>query len=277
MREAFAEKYVQTLIDSFRAGLPQDVDETVRRVIDGMLSERNLGKILGIIESSDSKNETFVSCFTGSTGASSQPDEDPGDRLSQWRGYSSSSQGFSLGFDRELLRKQMELDNGHEKRSLRKCLYSDEERAAFFRKLGHDASVRFNALRGSNEPVQGWFTTIRPNASEEYKRLNYYFLKALSKSTAEFYTKAAQIKHIGFREECEWRSICQADKDALSPVDQGGEHIEIVKFRDGRFGRTPYIEIPLGLRDPETSPLRRIVVGPGAHQEETKHMVELEL
>lgn len=45
---------------------------------------------------------------------------------------------------------------------------------------------------------------------------------------------------------------------------------DLVKFRKGQFGLTPYYEILL----PDISPLRRIVVGPGAHKEDNKHSVE---
>jgi hypothetical protein len=275
LREAFTEKYVQILVDSFRVGLPKHFDENARRIMDGMLSERNNAKILDIIESPKSTNETFVCCFTASAGTSRQPGEDPGDRLSQWRGYSHSEQGFSLGFDEDLLRKRIELDNPHAKAALLRCVYGNEERTLFFKELGNAASIRFNALRASNEPVPGSFITVRPNASEEYRKLNYYFSKSLSGATAAFFTKAAQIKHIGFREECEWRVVFQARRDALFPVDKTGKHLEIVKFRDGQFGRTPFIEIPLGLTEPETSPLRRIVVGPGTHKDDVKRSVEL--
>jgi hypothetical protein len=100
-------------------------------------------------------------------------------------------------------------------------------------------------------------------------------LESLSRATARFFTTAARIKNIGFREEREWRVIFQATKAALSPVEKWGERIEIVKFREGQFGRTPYIEIPLRLAETATSPLRRIVVGPGSRKEDAKRMVEL--
>lgn len=47
-----------------------------------------------------------------------------------------------------------------------------------------------------------------------------------------------------------------------------------MKFRNGQFGLTPYIDIPLQLTE-AASPLRRIVVGPGPRREEAKHAVEL--
>jgi hypothetical protein len=119
------------------------------------------------------------------------------------------------------------------------------------------------------------FVTLKLGASEEYRRSNYYFLKSLSVATAKFFTAAARIKHAGFNEEREWRVIFQAAKDVLAPKEKEGRRIEIVKFRDGQFGRTPYIEIPLGLAALESSPLRRIVVGPGARKDEARRAVEL--
>jgi hypothetical protein len=270
-REAFTENYVRTLIESFRAELPKDLADAAREVIDRVLSNR-VQEIRGIIESSDSTNETFVCSFTS---APSQDSGDPGDRLSQWRGYAHSSQGFSLGFDKNLLKKQVEINNKKAKASLLECIYGDDEKISFFQELGRTAAAQFNELRRSNAPVPSSFVTLRPNASEEYKKSSYYFLKSLSLATAKFFTTAARIKHSGFREECEWRIIFQADRDALLPIDKAGKRIEIIKFRDGQFGRTPFIEIPLGLAKPETSPLRRIVVGPGTHKEDVKRSVEL--
>jgi hypothetical protein len=73
-REAFTEKYVPILVDSFRAGLPKDFDEAAERVLS-----RRRPEILGIIESSGSTNETFVCSFTESVGAATQDGGDPRD------------------------------------------------------------------------------------------------------------------------------------------------------------------------------------------------------
>jgi hypothetical protein len=266
-RQAFKEEYVGTLAESFRAGLPEGLDETARRIVEGVLSKR-IPAILGIIESSSSTNETFVCSFTADASSTTEPAGDPGDRLSQWRGYSHSSQGFSLGFDRKLLKRQIELVNSPQaKADLLKCIYGDEEKLQFVQEMGHVASARFSDLMVSGEPVPSWFRTDHPNPTQDYVRTSYYLLKSLSKGTAAFFTKAARIKHIGFREEAEWRVIFQAHHDWLFP--------DMVRFRHGQFGPTPFIEIPLGLTKPETSSLRRIVVGPSTHKEDTKHSVEL--
>ena len=270
-REAFTETYVQILVDSFRAALPVDLDVNSQRVIDGMLSRR-IPEILEILEGSKSPNDTFVCSFT-----SAMPEEtgDPGDRLSQWRGYAHSTQGFSLGFDKALLKARVEINNAKAKATLLECIYDEPAKVAFFEEMGRTAVTRFEELRRGNVQPPSWFVTGRPGANEQYKNSMFYFLDALSRATARFFTTAARIKHAGFREECEWRVIFQAKKEALAPTAKSGKRVEIVKFREGQFGRTPYIEIPLGLTEPDTSPLRRVVVGPGPHKEDVKRSVEL--
>jgi hypothetical protein len=270
-REAFTQSYVRILLDSFRAGLPSDLAPDACRVMDGMLSRR-AREILEIAAGSESANETFVCSFTS---ASPQESGDPGDQLSQWRGYSAGTQGFSLGFDRELLRERVEINNPKAKAILEQCVYDDAEKTSFFREIGRLAAARFDELQRNNQPAPSSFVTIHPNPTDEYKKTNYYFLESLSRATARLFTTAARIKNTGFREEREWRVIFQATKDALSPIQNERGRIEIVKFRDGQFGRTPYIEISLGLADADKSPLRRIVVGPGAYKEEKKRYVEL--
>jgi hypothetical protein len=258
---AFKESYVRILLDSFCARLPSDLPPDARLVLDRIVSRR-AGEILDIIAGTQTANETFVCSFTSAT---PQESGDPGDRLSQWRAYGGTTQGFSLGFDQALLRERVEIDNQKAKATLRQCVYEEPEKITFFEEMGRAAASRFNEQRRQDAPVPDSFQTIRPNASEEYKKSNYYFLWALSRATAEFFTAAVRIKHEGFREEREWRVIFQAAKSVLATT---------VKFRDGQFGRTPYVEIPLGLAETKTSPLRRIVVGPGPRQEEAKRAVE---
>jgi hypothetical protein len=264
-RQAFNEVYVEALTEAFREGLPADMDSTGRRVIEGVLSKRNRRGILRIIEDSGSATDAFVCSFT----TLPQRGPDPGDRLSQWRGYSHSGQGFSLGFDKVLLEKQIELDNPGAKAGVVECIYEDAEKLSFFQEMGRNACARFNErwLQGS-EAVPPGFTTINPAPTEEYIKASFYFVKSLSEATAQFFTTAARLKHSGFREECEWRIVLQARRDALV-------RSRFLKFRQGQFGQTPFVEIPLGLTAADTSPLRRIVVGPGSHKEDIKRWVEL--
>jgi hypothetical protein len=267
-RQAFTEVYVEALTEGFREGLPADIDSTARRVIEGELS--NHRGILGIIEDSGRAMDAFVCSFTTLLKPSpeEQPGPDPGDRLSQWRGYSHSAQGFSLGFDKVFLEKQIGLDNAHAKAGVFECIYEDKDKRPFFQEMGRNACARFNErwLQGT-EAVPPGFPTINPAPTEEYLKASFYFEKSLAEATAKFFTEAGRLKHSGFREECEWRIVLQARRDVL--VRSG-----FVKFRKGQFGQTPFVEIPLCLAA-DTSPLRRIVVGPGSHKEEMKRWVEL--
>jgi len=275
-KEAFKDEYVSVLVDSFRKDLPEEDDLEAREAIAKFLSQKNYHKILGIIERSDSTSETFICSFTSDGHQTLGVSCDAGDRLSQWRGYSHSSQAFSLGFDEVRLRKQLSVLNGQKARAeLSECIYGDEEKTALFMELGHLAALKYRELKDNTDGLPSVLKSIRPNAGEAYQKAMDCVLKSLSDATAYFFTKAARIKHKGFLEEAEWRAIYQAKREVLFPPQEDREMSEIVKFRNGQFGQTPYIEIPLGLRDPETSPLRKVMVGPGPHKEDMKRWVEL--
>jgi len=74
----------------------------------------------------------------------------------------------------------------------------------------------------------------------------------------------AEFKH----EEKESRLVIQM------PVDQ--TDLGLVEFRNGLFGRTPYVRVPLGLKG-QDSPLERIVVGPSPYMDQTVQSLESEL
>ena len=123
----FNEESLVAFVEAFIAALPADIDPDARRVtIDGVLSKRNYPRLLEIIESrppDGMPKEAFVCSFT----ADAEAGGNPGDRLSQWRGYSHGSQGFSLGFDRTLLKQQTETQDNHDDATavLVKCIYDD--------------------------------------------------------------------------------------------------------------------------------------------------------
>jgi hypothetical protein len=100
--------------------------------------------------------------------------------------------------------------------------------------------------------VPSWFCTLR-NTSENLRKHAYYLEKSFTFATVPFFRAAAQFKHPGFQEEREWRVVYSAFWKKLSPN---------VKFRNGQFGLTAYVEIPLGLHTPATCSLRRIIIGP---------------
>lgn len=264
-RRAFTDRYLEALIEAFRTAMRKDIDQVAAEVIDGVLAKRNHAYILKVIEDSGERNDTFVCSFTSTL----QDGFDPGDRLSQWRGYSHSSQGLSLGFDRGLLAKQIAIDNPVVKASVVECIYEDTgPDRPFFEEMGCSAALRFNNLWRSGGAVPDSYPTANPAATEDYKKAGYYFLRALSKATAEFFTNAARIKHYGFREEREWRIVVQASNEARKVV---------IRSRTGPFGNTPYIEVPLDLAKAVSSSLRRVVVGPGNDKVGVKQWVEQSL
>ena len=93
--------------------------------------------------------------------------------------------------------------------------------------------------------------------------------REIALAVAESHKPHTEAEHAGILVwELEWRIVLQARQDAL--VRSG-----FLKFRRGQFGHTPFVEIPPGLTAADTSPLRRIVVGPGNNKEGTKRWVEL--
>jgi hypothetical protein len=158
----------------------------------------------------------------------------PGDRLSQWNSYSRSGNGFSLGFDSGAFSKSGEPDN-----------WRIGESVAFL----IDCVYQVSAKR----------RTFKDLSSSKDEDLEWNFLVG-----------AMHFKHPAFFEEKEWRIvICNSRKGGLQ-----NESDLPIKFRNGVFGVTPFIELPLGLYATD-SPLRKIVVGPTPHKDEAIAAVKL--
>ena len=188
--------------------------------------------------------------------ASFTEDNDPkseGDRLSQWRGYAPNRPGFSLGFKGPplLSKASQTVPSDARAAELLRCEY-DERRK---HKLVLD-------LAGTHaEAVRKWGKELRKDpgalADKDYAaRLLFEQLFPLQGKMVEL---SATFKHSGFREESEWRLVLNASGD---PTRQ-----HLIQFREGLFGQTPYVEVPLGLKD-QDSPLKRIVVGPSPNKEQ---------
>jgi hypothetical protein len=185
-----------------------------------------------------------------------------GDRLSQWRGYALSRQGFSLGFDAESLRSSADRLTQELKLAtlLLPCVYDNESKESaaieIIRKHS-DALAQIANERVKMKTLESERMIDNPNWKREFKELQSSFL-AFSSS----------FKHFGFQEENEWRFVAY--------FVSGVSNIGSVHFRDGAFGRTPYIELPLRLKG-QHSPLRRIVVGPSPNKEQIAVSLRLEL
>lgn len=245
-RLLFTGAAMRLLADTFSSELPDDIDADAKKMfIDRVLAERNFPKLLETIKADPPHGErkgVFVCSFTAA-----------GDLLSQWRGYSRSTQGFSLGFDTALLKKQLETVNTLDSPTeLVECIYDEARIREDIRDLGRKAARGCRELKEQNEIVPAWFTTLNP--SENYRTHSFYLQKSFTFATVPFFRLAAQFKHHGFQEEREWRVLLRAFMKKLLP--------DKVKFRSGQFGPTSYVEIPLGLHSPPSCSLRRIVIGP---------------
>jgi hypothetical protein len=245
-RLLFATGSMQLLVDAFNSGLPDDIDVDAKKMmIECVLAERNFPELLKIIKADPPRGErkgVFVCSFTAA-----------GDLLSQWRGYSYSSQGFSLGFDTTLLKKQLEgVHTPDTSTELIECIYDEATIRERIRDLGRKAAGGCRELKDRDEIVPASFRTLR-NPSPNYRKHVYYLEKSFTFATVPFLRLAAQFKHHGFQEEREWRVLYRAFWKTLLP--------DTVKFRSGQFGPTSFVEIPLGLHSQATCPSGGLLLG----------------
>jgi Protein of unknown function (DUF2971) len=171
--------------------------------------------------------DVYLACLTDESSCPS-----PGDRLSQWRGYGQDGRVFSLELRRDKLKSQIEeFGKGNQiPTELWGCLYGETPESRMKREAiawdlwGHCFSQLIR------DPVQ-------PGSDLEKNLLQW----------------TSRFKNEGFFEEHEWRLVLHV------PPRDGSR--KLIRFHDGKFGRTPHIAIPIDLKS-QNSPLKRIVVGP---------------
>lgn len=156
-----------------------------------------------------------------------------GDLLSQWRGYTPSNSGFSIGFDARLLAKvAADLDGMH----LVRCIYGEDEQREFAK------SVLDSCLN----------LWINQREIEEQQKKDFRNMEALVAFNIYSTFIAASLKHHTFAEEKEWRLLGLFRQP------------ERFRFRAGRSSLTPYIELKWGkeTKAPDAQPIRSVYVGP---------------
>jgi hypothetical protein len=205
----------------------------------------------------------YVWCLTDDASATDDHHHQ-GDRLSQWRGYSAGTFGYSLGFDFCCLENDAFVENPIFK-SLSSwsgpCNYDEGEQNTRIDALAKESASAilcnwdeyWNHLR--NQSVSG----------AENRRNNMEHLSNPLKKMYICFVKFARFtKHPGFSEEREWRYIFMAESQSAFSI------------REGQFGLTPYLAIGIKLSTPP-SPLKRIVVGPNPHMDEAVGLVRMML
>lgn len=212
----------------------------------------------GLRESLKLTNDAFDSYISSFTKKKNDDQSDcPGDRLSQWRGYAADRQGFSLGFQRDILEKHVKHSMGSHRLEapLWDCIYEQGKKNDHINDLiDHYVTATLN----SNESwrrAKGRNPTISDRIvdSPEFKPI----FRCAQIKTLKI---SALFKDYGFNEENEVRLVI-----FLSRKDP---KTHLIQFRDDPSRKIPYLEIPLGLRLNPKSPLKTIVVGPGPHRNE---------
>lgn len=150
-----------------------------------------------------------------------------GNVLSQWRAYSGSGAGYSIGFDP----LQLDYLAAHPESTFVQCIYQEDRQRRLITAI---AEALLDLFRDEHTADMYLWQQIR------YPE----FLK-----TVRF---IAAIKHSGFREEREWRLI-RIDEEGTS-----------VRFRSGRFGLTPYLECALAESVGVPTRIAQLYVGPCA-------------
>ncbi|KFL31099.1 hypothetical protein JP75_10945 [Devosia riboflavina] len=169
--------------------------------------------------------QSYVACFCGDN-----------DNLSQWRGYGGAVQGVSLTFDQRALTKRLQKD----KATLLNVVYA---------KLTTASRLK-DALEAELRDIAELEELLGP-ADAEAEQAD--LLARISRLLPKF-------KHLGFRDEREWRYVIQRD---IAPED--------MQFRVLQNKIVPYITIG---NSSTNLPILSIKIGPGTDQELTARSVE---
>lgn len=162
-----------------------------------------------------------------------------GDLLSQWRGYSKSLGGYSIGFNKEELENYLN-DNGFD---LKKCIYSTEDQRNIIHKEIDSVLLKFDDTAGPNPH----YTPTDPYGSQE-------MCLRLSRISPI-------IKDPSFSEEREWRIISR-----------GGISLFKLDYRQGPSMLIPYFKIKLN--EAKNKLIQEIIVGHTPHLQLAKSSTE---
>lgn len=184
--------------------------------------------------------QPHVACFC---------DEQAGDLLSQWRGYTNMGGGYALGF------RSDSLASHSPSIQLRKVIYD----VTLQRKLVEDTINEFCTLLCTLAPSVGSSATKLQSMIDDF---GYMVGQVLREFVYCF-------KHPGFTEEQEWRLVQRvvpyktADKSLVT--------IEGASFRVSSGLLVPYIELNIGEQDGNDGlwrlPLEQINIGPTLRQD----------
>jgi hypothetical protein len=177
--------------------------------------------------------------------------------LSQWRSYARG--GFAIEFD------ELGIDELN-KEETAKWRYQGiiTDTVAYEKHETHVKPDQFKGMAGA------LLRTILPNDRKLNEILGTAHIEDFARP---FLSVAPFLKHFGFREESEYRIAAMCNRPTKS---EPGEKrpIKEIRFRSRQDGNViPYIALYEGLRKP--LPIRSVIVGPHAQQENQRVAVEL--
>ncbi len=259
-------EYLSAFIDEFKV----DIRTNLRQFLDWVMPTFN------------GWGGAYIVSFSDDDAQAAPVNACSGDRLSQWKAYSSAGRGISLGFDALAIDKSgcgqaWILNEGVA--FLRQCSYNFEDKEAEFRRTGKGmAQVSEKELDEFASAITWKFELNVMELMSKGASLDALGPTAVSTwkhrtaLIAAFVVNATLFKNKAFFEEKEWRIVMLP---SIFPEDRKRDGSKLpVRFRCGTMGITPYTEFPLGLRTPE-SPLRKIVVGPTPHMEQALNAIKM--
>jgi hypothetical protein len=268
-------RYLNDRTELKNALSPEFEDQIMNNIFPSLDEERK--KSLRKSRQNKKPPEVFVASFTDDASAQVEGETRPGDRLSQWRAYSNPTGGYSLGFDSKLIMGGWKLSGlkGTLANLLLRCKYNTEEKRKAAERIGNWGFEIHRQIPESR------IIHFRKESGREPNLTEREFIEMLSETfvlatvdAKYFIEEAARFKDMAFSEECEWRIVVHVNRQNLLDAHCSDQSSPILHFRQGKYGVTPYIELPLRLTSPE-SPLRKIIVGPSPNEEETVGGVKL--
>jgi hypothetical protein len=191
------------------------------------------------------------------TGVPLTEDGRGGDRLSQWRGYvAPGSQGYCLAFDFQLLRQIHQFSLG--RCYYKFCIYPDDIKRKW---VETHVSELFDPQASCFAISDLKNLDSLRNALKKDQTRN----DMVKEFICDMVFLCGILKHIGFKEENEYRLIKFVLRGKSNP-----ENVCLAPESK------PHIEIPLNLAG-ENSPLRAIFVGPSANRDQAAIVLRIRL
>jgi hypothetical protein len=188
-----------------------------------------------------------------------------GDQLSQWRGYSGSSTGVSIGLDLRGLRPPAGV---HTMVVFAPCVYRDEEKTSLLKAIfalyyetiqSYWDDVISQAQEKTSEPVGLTPEDLQGIILANQGPLSQFVVRAQNHLQADLLRIGSLMKDESFSEEKEWRLALPSEIITMPT-----QHP--IEFRAVRNALVPYVAYPLLAKNQEGPILcNDLILGPGSH------------